>query len=883
MNAMESAQQKPSRRARWASVWRGLALIAVLALLAGVAIFAWIVRDLPPLSAIEARSVRPTSQFLDRNGRLLYEVIDPNAGKQLSLSLESVPPTCIDATLATEDGRFYSHPGVDVVAIGRAALQNLRADGEIVSGASTITQQVARNLLLDADERYEQSLRRKVREAWLALRLEMRYSKDEILALYLNQTYYGNFAFGLEAAAQIFFAKPAEQLSRGECALLAGLVQYPGGYNPFVDEEAALARRKTVLRLMRDAGTLSSADADALGEEPVRFRTRLFDIEAPHFVVYAQELVERRYGVDRLRQGGLTITTTLDLDLQQRAEEAVRYRLDLLNCRLPGLCTPATNPNRRVDNAAAVVLDSRTGDILAMVGSPDYFDRSIQGNVNAALALRQPGSAIKPLTYAVALDGPHGQALGLEPLTAATILPDLPTTFLVQEPGTVAQEAGAGTPTADLPTQGVPYAPVNYDRAWHGPVSVREALANSYNIPAVLTLERIGVPALKEFAADAGISSFTGDFGLALTLGGGEVRLLELTAAFGALDDGLRLTPRALLDVDDEPLPAPGPAPRILAAETAAIITDILDDDIARIPAFGEDSVLNLPFDAAAKTGTTTDWRDNWTLGYSTERVVGVWVGNADNTPMQGVSGIDGAGPIWRDLMVAVHPVPPAPFVLPASVVDVTVCAPSGLLATPECPRTRLEHFVQGTEPTRSDDQFVRIAVDRRTGLRATDATPADARIERVYWRLPAQYRDWQQGRGIPLPPPTVAQRVDAPLAGGPPGDGTAQVADREGDPLLLTSPAPNSAYRIHPGQPAETQRLQVAGHAGDGVWARLRLVAERPGDPAGRELLAEATDVDALVGWWPLARGEWHFVLEGQRGEASDWERSGASLIVVQ
>lgn len=865
---MTHATRSSSRRAR---LWRQLlGAAALLLLVAGVAFYFWVLRGLPSIDEVEARSVRPTSQILDRNGRLLYEVLDSNAGKQLSLSLEKVPATCLQATVATEDRRFYNHPGVDPVAIARAFYQNLRAGGAIVSGGSTITQQVARTLLLEPDERYEQTLRRKLREAWLALRLEKRYSKEEVLALYLNQTYYGHFAFGLEAAAQIFFAKPTEQLSRGECALLAGLVQYPVGYDPFSDPDAALARRATVARLMREAGFLSSEEEAALAEEPVRFRSNLFGMEAPHFVVYVQELVQRRYGIDRLRAGGLTVVTTLDLDLQREAEAAVNHRLDLLNCRMPGLCTPTTDPNRRVENAAAVVLDSSSGDILAMVGSPDYFDASIQGNVNAALALRQPGSAIKPLTYAVALDAERSAELGLAPLTPATILPDLPTTFMVQQAGAEG-EAGAG----------LPYAPVNYDRRWHGPVSVREALANSYNIPAVLTLERIGVPALKRFAAEAGITSFTRDFGLALTLGGGEVRLLDLTAAFGALDDGQRLTPRALLSVNGEALPAPGTATRLLSPQTAWLMTDILDDDTARLPAFGADSVLNLPFAAAAKTGTTTDWRDNWTLGYSTERVVGVWVGNADNTPMQDVSGIDGAGPIWRDLMLAAHARPPAPFTQPPGLVERSICAPSGLLATAECPRTRLETFVAGSEPTRADDQFIALAVDRRTGALATAGTPAAAIGERIFWRLPPAYREWQLSQGIALIPPGAAPGTVQGGAQSIAQEDGAPAREAAAGPLLLTSPAPNTAWRLHPGQPAETQRLQVAGRSADGQeWAALRLVAQ---DQAGAQVvLAEAAAGATLEMWWPLQRGTWTLRLEGQRDPGDGWLASAPTTIMV-
>ncbi|MCB0128805.1 MAG: transglycosylase domain-containing protein, partial [Caldilineaceae bacterium] len=432
-----------------------------VALLGGTVLYYWLLADLPPFASLNERMVRPTTQILDRHGRLLYEVLDPNTGKQLNLSLANVPPSCIQATLATEDSRFYHHFGVDPIAVLRAAWQNYRSGGEIVSGGSTLTMQLARNLFLEPEERYTQSLRRKLREAWLALRLERHYTKDELLALYLNQTYYGNFAFGLEAAAQIFFAKPTAQLSSGECTLLAGLVQYPTGYNPLQDAQIAKNRQLTVLRLMKEAGFITQGEEERIGAEPLRYRSRLFDIEAPHFVMYVQDLLARQLGEERLRAGGLQVRTTLDLDLQRQAERSVRYRLDLLNCRLPGSCDKSTDPNRRVANAAAVVLDSQSGEILAMVGSPDYFDAAIQGNVNATLAERQPGSAIKPLTYAAALDPKWAAQAGVAPLTPATIIADLPTTFYVTD-----EEGG-----------NVPYTPVNYDRAFHGPVSVRTALA----------------------------------------------------------------------------------------------------------------------------------------------------------------------------------------------------------------------------------------------------------------------------------------------------------------------------------------------------------------------------------------------------------------------
>jgi penicillin-binding protein 1C len=835
-------------------------------------LYLWLLADLPPISAAEERLVRPTTQILDRNGRLLYEVLDPDTGKQINLDLAAFPQACVKATLATEDSRFYLHPGVDPIAILRALWQNYRAGGDIVSGGSTLTQQLARNLLMEPEERYTQSLRRKLREAWLAWRLEQRYTKDELLALYLNQTYYGNFAFGLEAAAQIFFAKPAPQLSRAECALLAGLVQYPTGYNPLQDPKVAKLRQLTVLRLMREAGYLTQAQADEIGSEPLRYRSRLFDIEAPHFVMYVQDLLLQQLGADRLRAGGLQVVTTLDLALQRQAEQAIRHRLDLLNCRRPGVCdkqtSPRGHPNRRVDNAAAVILDSHTGEILAMVGSPNYFDESIQGNVNATLVLRQPGSAIKPLTYAAALDPEWSGKVGQLPLTPASIIADLPTTFYVKD------EKGGN----------VPYVPVNYDRLFHGPVSVRAALANSYNIPAVKVLDRIGVRTLQQLASGAGISTFTGEVGLALTLGGSEVKLLELTAAYGILDDGRRLNIKAIGEIErlrDWEIESPSvqslnlsisQSPnQIISPATAYLITDILSDNVARIPAFGEGSVVELPFPAAVKTGTTTDWRDNWTIGYTTERLVGVWVGNADNTPMLDVSGIDGAGPIWRDLMFAAHLQPPAAFPKPNEIEEITICAPSGLLPSQYCPRTRQERFLAGTEPTQADNQFQPRRIDLATRLMATADTPADRVGERVYWLLPPEYHEWMVSQGIPIAPLAPCSTADCMAAN------RLASAPSAINNLLLQEPTSHTAYQIHPGLPRANQRINALGYTADGeTWATLRLVKDGI-------VIAETQQATRIQNWWVLEPGQHRFWLEGKATPDSAWVTSTQALVVVE
>jgi penicillin-binding protein 1C len=858
--------------------WRLALAGAVVFILIAVGLYQWLLADLPPVTAVELRAARPTTQLLDRSGKLLYEVLDFDAGKQLDLDLSRIPAACVQATIATEDSRFFYHPGVDPLAIARATWQNLSSGG-VSSGASTLTQQLARNMFMDADERYQTSYRRKLREAWLAFQLERHYNKDQLLALYLNQTYYGNFAFGLEAAAQIFFAKPAVQLSTAECALLAGLVQYPTGYNPLLDPEAAKGRQLTVLRLMQDAGYLTAAQVEETARESLQYRSRLFDIEAPHFVMYVQDLLVQQLGVERLREGGLRVYTSLDLDLQRQAETAVRRRLAKLTCTGDTACDDPAAHSRRVDNAAAVVLDSASGEILSMVGSPDYFSAQISGNVNAALVRRQPGSAIKPFTYAAALDPAWSARASQPPLTAASILADLPKTFTVENvDGTMA-----------------PYRPQNYDRMWHGPVSVRTALANSYNLPAVETLARVGVETLRQLASQAGITTFTGRYGLALTLGGGEVRLLDLTAAYGIFDDGQTVTPRAILGIegvgdyeigrleigDSSPnlIIAQSPNLPIISPQTAYLLTDILSDDVARSPAFGRNSVLSLAFPAAVKTGTTTDWRDNWTVGYSTQRLVGVWVGNADNAPMVGVSGVDGAGPIWHDLMRLAHPQPPAAFAQPEGLVEVEICAPSGMLPTAECPRLRRELFIAGTQPTTPDGQFQRVALDRATGLPADATTPAERRTERVYWLLPPEYHDWMLAQGIPIAPPAV-QAALAPqlpeLAGNKTAAAGVYAEEQPRTPLRLIQPDAFAAYQLHPGLPAANQRLRVEGIVADGGrWAELRLVVDGT-------TIASAQNAARLNAWWEMAIGAHRFWIEGEQTEGAATVRSEAVTVQV-
>ncbi|GAB4409781.1 MAG: PBP1A family penicillin-binding protein [Anaerolineae bacterium] len=747
--------------------------MAVLALLTLVgvcaAFYAWVFVGLPDVDEIEARLALPSTRIYDRQGQLLYQIADPSTGLNRQVNREDVPDCLIQATLATEDANFYRHPGVDWQGIVRALWINLRG-GEVVAGGSTITQQVARNLLLDPQQRGERTLRRKLRESVLALQLTRHYSRDDILLLYLNQTYYGNLAYGVDAAARTYFGKAVEELALAECAMLAGLPQAPALYDPLTNPAAAKARQRVVLDLMVRHGFLSQAAADQAYAEPLQFAATPFPIEAPHFVMAVWTQLQRDFP-DELRQGGLEVITTLDLNWQHTAEEAARRHLARLNN------PPSGEPPHNAHNAALVALDPYTGQVLAMVGSPDYFDERIDGAVNAALAPRQPGSALKPFTYAAAFDPQRPN-----PWTPATMILDVRTPFV----------------TRRLES----YTPANFGLVEHGPVLVREALASSYNIPAVVALEHIGVDTLIHLLTSLGISTLSDPnrYDLSLTLGGGEVRLLELTAAYAALaNGGYRLTPTLILEVRDreghilyEWHPPIWDTP-VIDPRVAFLITDILSDNEARIPSFGPASALNIGRPAAAKTGTTTDFRDNWTIGYTPNLVVGVWVGNADNTPMVEVSGISGAGPIWYEFMRQVlRGQPELTFPVPGGVVRAEICATSGLLPTPYCPHTRWEWFIEGTVPTQPDNLYQPFVIDRRTGLLADATTPPEEREERVYLVLPPEAREWALRQGIPQPP------LDAHLVGAPQ------------DEARLLSPDPYTVFRLTPLLPVEAQRIRL-------------------------------------------------------------------------
>ena len=878
-----------SRRRKIATILITIAILFILAAMA--AIQHWLLVDLPRPNELYQHTSAPSTKIYDRHGTLLYEITDPHQGLHTPLTLEEIPAACVEATIATEDATFYSNPGVDAWAILRALYINVKG-GEVLSGGSTITQQLARNLLLSPEERTEVSLTRKLREAILAWRLARTYSKNEVLTLYLNETYYGNLAYGIEAASRAYFGKHAAELDLAECAMLAGLPQSPANYNPLENPEAAKVRQRIVLDLMAKQGFATAAEANSGHREKLGFAAIPFPIEAPHFVMFIRGELERKYGLEAIYRQGLQVYTTLDLNMQKTARRIIRYRLADLAERKDGL------PPRNVRNAAVVVMDPYSGQILTMLGSPDYFDPRIDGAVNATMATRQPGSSIKPVTYAAAFDPVIAAAYGYQPLTPASMMVDVRTAFVTKE--------------------GQPYVPQNYDRTWRGPVLLRQSLASSFNLIAVKVLDYIGLDTMVDLARSLGITTFDHkEFGLALTLGGGEVRLVELTAAYGAFANGGRkVEPVTITGITDHSgnliyeLPRTlNPGPPVMDERTAYLITDILSDNYARRSTFGENSPLRLSRPAAAKTGTTQDWRDNWTVGYTPELVVGVWAGNADNEPMRYVSGVTGAAPIWRDLMEELHKGRPAhDFQRPGGLIEKTVCVDNGLLPASSpvvsrppsavssidnsqlladnsqfpasCPHTITELFIAGAEPQRIDDWHQTVALDRRTGLRAGAGCPLDFVTFQTFICYPAEAQAWARKQGVPQPPdiysplcpnqptPLQSQPVNLPAVATrqPPNHPTTKPSTQ----LIFTSPDQGSVFRLVPNIPAEKQKIRVSVRPADGVdIQRVSLLVN--GQPL----------TDGFETLWQMSPGEYKFEAVGV-DMAGNELRSGTVTVQV-
>ena len=781
--------------------------------------------DLPRVDSLSSRLLQPSVRITDRNGQLLYEILPTEGGRNAVLSFASIPQCMKDATIAVEDKNFYSNPGVDIEGILRALWINLQG-GETLAGGSTITQQVARNILL-TDELGTRSPRRKVREIVLAWQVTRQLSKDEILALYLNQTYYGGMAYGVEAASQTFFGKPASQLTLPECALIAGLPQSPSLYNPFTNPDKARERQLVVLGLM-EKDNFVTAEERALAEEvTLRYTETPYPIRAPHFVwmVKAQldalDFSTATFMSPDTVQPSLIVRTTLDLNIQQIAEEAVTRQLKEFRERAP---------EQNVNNAALVALDPRTGEILALVGSGDYFDDSIAGAINMAISPRQPGSAFKPFLYAQALDPQNARlsSTGVSrPWTAATPMLDVTTTFPTHE--------------------GESYTPKNYDGREHGLIPVRQALASSLNIPAVLTLQQVGISNTIHFAEQLGITSLgdPNEYDLSLALGGGQMSLLQLTSAFAVLaDEGIATDHPVILDIRDADgtlllEPTPTPSLQILDPRLVWLLSDILADDDARALGFGHNSTLKIDRPAAVKTGTTTNFHDNWTIGYTPDIVIGVWVGNSDYKAMKDVTGLTGAAPIWHETIRKVlEGKPKTEFARPDGLIQVEVCALSGLLPTEFCEHTRTEWFIAGTEPTQPDNLYQQVTIDALTGALADASTPAERLQTKIVLDLPITAHPWARSQGMPL------------LANIP------QASEVNAQPqIALISPRPNSTFRFDPTFDASAQKLLIEAVVDAGITHVTIWVDGIP--------LATLT-ASPYQAWWQLSVGEHRFWVTG-------------------
>ena len=789
----------------WAVGVLGAFWLAVIGVVGTVALgiagtYIFYEQGLPPIDNLEAIKFE-TTRIYDRYGTLLYELYDPNQGKRTYVTIDKLPKSLIDATIATEDKTFEENRGVDPESIVRALYINLTRQG--TSGASTITQQLVRRILLP--EKDELTLSRKIREAMLALKVTEKYPKEKILEIYLNEIYYGSLSYGVAAAADAYWGVSVTDLTLAQSAMLAGIPQLPTEYDPNINFGLAKARQFIVLGLMVENRFITKEQADAAFAEDVRPRSRPANVarHAPHFVGYAVGELQRKYGDILATRGGLKVFTTIDLNWQAEAQRVASEGIDNIR-RL------------RASNAGLVAVNARTGEVLAMVGSVDYTDPN-GGEFNVATALRQPGSSIKPITYATAF-----QRGDFHP---DSMVPDLPVRY----------ESDGGYP---------PYIPRNYDGRFHGPVTIRSALANSFNIPAVEMLKEVGLPAMLDTAERMGITTFedASRYGLALTLGGGEVKLVEMTGAFATFANygyHAEVTPfLKVVDADGKILeeldPLEPPGEQVFDPGVAYQISSILSDNDARAPVFGRNNPLKIEgIEAAAKTGTTNDWKDSWTMGYTPALAVGVWVGNNDNKPMAQVAGAIGAAPIWNNFIKRVYEQPelsslllmpgevalPQGFEPPPSMVRQDVCAVSGMAPGPACTHVKTLWFAESNAPhdTCSWHRWVTVTLHNGGATRAGAGVPKSDTIERIYTFAPKKLgigggppggvtvitQTQQPGPATePLPTPLIEE--PAPIE--PPADG--------GGTGGLNQPLPQELEPI-PG-------LQLAiATPGEGEWVR--------------------------------------------------------------
>jgi len=643
-----------------------------------------ILKGLPSPQMLITRDQEISTKIYDRNGVLLYKIYKNK--NRTPVPLSQIPDYVRAATLAAEDAEFYNHLGFSIRGITRSIIRNIKK-GEL-TGGSTITQQLVKNALLTP----EKTLARKIKEIILSVETEVTFSKDQILEMYLNEVSYGGCAYGIQEASRQYFGKDVDELSIAEAALLAGLPKSPTKFSPFgPNPELAYSRQREVLRLMAINGFITSEQEEEIKNEKIKLAPNRTNIKAPHFVMYVRQALVEKYGEELVEKGGLEVTTTLDYSIQKMAEEAVAGEVNKL-------------ASLKVGNGAALVLDPKNGEVLAMVGSKDYFDTASDGNVNIITALRQPGSSIKVVNYAYALG--HGY-------TPATILEDSPVTFSV-----------AGLP---------PYSPRNYDGAFRGKLTLRSALAQSRNVPAVKVLASYGVGKMIEMGTKMGITTW-GDpsrYGLSLTLGGGEIKLIDLARVYATIANyGRRPEITTIIKISDKKgkvlednrcagfkLNCDGKD--VLDPRIAFILTDILKDNPARTPAFGANSSLVIPGhpEVAVKTGTSNDLKDNLTLGFNQNYLVATWVGNNDNFPMARIaSGVTGAAPIFNKIMsgllVGQESVG---WDIPQGVDKVTFCTLTASLPCSGCP-TRTDWFLQENVPKKAclPEQIIKIQEEKR-------------------------------------------------------------------------------------------------------------------------------------------------------------------------
>lgn len=546
---------------------------------------------------LEQLNLNKSQKITDRHGTILYEVIHPQSGKQSPVQFEKIPKSLINAFIATEDQRFYEHSGIDLKAILRAIWQNAQA-GKVVSGGSTITQQAVRNFIGINQKR---TLTQKAKESILAIKISLLHSKEKILESYLNTIYFGNLTYGVEAASKQYFNKSAHRLGLAESSFLAGIPQAPNRYNPFKNFEGVKKRQLHVLNAMLKEGYIDESQYEAAKSTPIKLIRNQTLKKAPHFVDFILEKTSEKSEI---------ISTTLDLGLQEKIEELIYSDLTFLK-------------HLNINNAATILIHNPSGEIRAMVGSIDYFNKEIDGEVNVATSLRQPGSSIKPLVYALSFEKSWN-----------------PNTIIIDEP--------IQFKTAN----GQPYTPRNFDLKYRGEVTLSEALAQSLNIPAVKALDHIGIRYFLNKIKSFGINTLNSEpehYGLSLALGSGEVKLIELTHAYSIFaNNGTLKKLKWIKNTEDQ-------STQVLNPQSAEWIKQILSDNFLRSPAFGEENQLNLDFKIAAKTGTTRNFKDNWTLGFTDEYTLGIWVGNNDGSPLQGVSGISGAGSLFNRIMNMLH------------------------------------------------------------------------------------------------------------------------------------------------------------------------------------------------------------------------------------